>query len=245
MNELGRVIEVWRYPVSSVGGEQLEKAEVMPKGLPGDRHFALFDAETGLAAAPEKDTRWRPALFLSAHYAGEALPSLLFPDGTNLRIDDRKLHEQLRAHFGFEVMVGTYGGKQATDQRLPVVSARYDAACMHIVTTGSLAALARIADLPSIDRRRFRPTLLVDTGEADGFVENDWVGKNIRIGRLMAEVTDGTRRCGMTLAAQPEIAEEPVVLRTIMRHNARNLGVYARATAQQEVAKGDLVYAEI
>jgi uncharacterized protein YcbX len=245
MTELGRVIEVWRYPISSVGGEQLDKAEVMPKGLPGDRHFALFDAQTGLAAAPEKDTRWRPALFLSARYAGEAIPSLVFPDGTELRIDDRKLQQQLRAHFGFDVMIGTYGGKEVTDQRLPVVSARYDAACMHIVTTSSLAALARIAGLPSIDRRRFRPTLLVETVDAEGFVENDWIGKTIRIGRLAADVTDGTRRCGMTLAAQPDLAEEPTVLRTIMRHNARNLGVYARATASQEIAKGDLVYAEI
>ncbi|WP_164844744.1 MOSC N-terminal beta barrel domain-containing protein [Brucella pituitosa] len=52
--KIGRVREVWRYPVSSLGGETLASITVSPEGIAGDRRFALFDPETGLAAAPEK-----------------------------------------------------------------------------------------------------------------------------------------------------------------------------------------------
>ena len=47
MRKIGRVREVWRYPVSSLGGETLASITVSPEGIAGDRRFALFDPETG------------------------------------------------------------------------------------------------------------------------------------------------------------------------------------------------------
>ena len=49
----------------------------------------------------------------------------------------------------------------------------------------------------------------------------------------------------MTLVAQPGMAEEPDVLRGIMRHNKRNLGVYATPIEGVTISVGDAVYAEI
>ena len=80
MRKIGRVREVWRYPVSSLGGEMLASITVSPEGIAGDRRFALFDPETGLAAAPEKETRWRPALFITASQSPIGLPVLRFAD---------------------------------------------------------------------------------------------------------------------------------------------------------------------
>ena len=51
MRKIGRVREVWRYPVSSLGGETLASITVSPEGIAGDRRFALFDPETGRASA--------------------------------------------------------------------------------------------------------------------------------------------------------------------------------------------------
>lgn len=64
LQRIGVVEEIWRYPVSSVGGERLTNVEITPHGIPGDRTWCLVDAANGKPATPESDPRWRPALFL-------------------------------------------------------------------------------------------------------------------------------------------------------------------------------------
>lgn len=65
MRQIGRVAEIWRYPVSSLGGEPLDTVAVSPGGLASDRRFGLFDRSNERAAAPEQEPRWRPALLLT------------------------------------------------------------------------------------------------------------------------------------------------------------------------------------
>lgn len=242
MRKIGRVREVWRYPVSSIGGEPLSSITVSPEGIEGDRRFALFDPETGLAAAPEKETRWRPALFITASQPPIGLPVLRFADGAEHALDDGALPDRLAEHFGFPVAVGIFGEE---DMRFPVVSNRYKPAPLHLVTTASLNALAGISGLAPLDARRFRPSVLIETDEVEGFVENDWVDHVVKIADADIHVTEASRRCGMTLVAQPGMAEEPDVLRGIMRHNKRNLGVYATPVEGVTLSVGDPVYADI
>ncbi|MDH4414210.1 MAG: MOSC domain-containing protein [Rhizobium sp.] len=242
MRRIGRVREVWRYPVSSLGGESLASITVSPEGIAGDRRFALFDPETGLAAAPEKETRWRPALFITASQAATGVPVLRFADGAEHTLDDGALPNRLAEHFGFPVAVGLIG---AGDFRFAVVSNRYKPAPLHLVTTASAQALAEVTGLPPLDARRFRPSMLIETEQGEGFIENHWVGHIMRIGHADIRVTEASRRCGMTLVAQPGLAEEPDVLRGIMRHNKRNLGVYATPGDTVIIRVDDPVYAEI
>ena len=42
-----QVVELWRFPVKSFQGEQLDAAEIGPDGIVGDRAYALFDLDTG------------------------------------------------------------------------------------------------------------------------------------------------------------------------------------------------------
>ncbi|THV17364.1 MOSC domain-containing protein [Rhizobium rhizophilum] len=242
MRKIGRVREVWRYPVSSLGGEPLASITVSPEGVEGDRRFALFDPDSGLAAAPEKETRWRPALFVTASQPATGLPVLRFADSAEYALDDDALPDRLAEHFGFPVAVGIFGEE---DLRFPVVSNRYKPAPLHLVTTASLNALAETARLPPLDARRFRPSVLIETEEGEGFLENGWVDHVVRIGDTDMRVTEASRRCGMTLVAQPGLSEEPDVLRGIMRHNKRNLGVYATPAKGVTISVGDPVYAEI
>jgi uncharacterized protein len=250
MRRIGRVVELWRYPVSSVRGQSLPTLKVSPAGVAGDRRFALFDPATGLAASPESEPRWRPALFLEALLDdGALLPQLRFPDGETFQLDDPRLASRLQDHFGFAVGLGTYGGLSdrgdGGDRRFAPVSNRYAPAGLHLVTTASLRALAERGSLPPLDHRRFRPTLLIETEDGEGFVENGWIGHEIRVGEVTVTVTEATRRCGMTMVAQPGIEEEPQVLRSIMRHNARNLGVYGTVAIPVNLSVGDGVYAGI
>jgi len=41
---LGSIVSLWRYPVKSMLGEELNAAEVTKRGLLGDRAYALVDS---------------------------------------------------------------------------------------------------------------------------------------------------------------------------------------------------------
>ena len=78
------IVELWRYPVKSMLGEQLTRAQIGPAGLEGDRRWALFDRATGLTLT----ARRVPELLLAqARLVGSegqtlAAPEIELPDGT-------------------------------------------------------------------------------------------------------------------------------------------------------------------
>ncbi|MDO9418643.1 MOSC domain-containing protein [Pararhizobium sp.] len=243
---VGRVMEVWRYPVSSIGGERMERIETAPDGVVGDRHFALFERDTGLPAAPEKDPRWRSALFLRCERSKEGQLRIRFPDGFCFRLDDTALPEALTRYFGFPVAIGMYARPDQSDEyKLPVIENRYVPSALHILTTASLQKLSQLGSVGQTDRRRFRPSILIESSETNAFLENGWIGHALYIGNIRTTVLEATKRCGMTLIAQPGIDEDPEILRNILRHNRRNLGVYGAIDRAGPVKIGDPVYADI
>jgi uncharacterized protein len=241
----GKVAEIWRYPVSSVGGERLTHASLTDDGLDGDRLFALIDAITGLPAAPEMDMRWRKALHLRAEM-GERVPTVIFPNSRALPLDHPIFRAALSNYLGFEAAVASY--KHHPD--FPTVQPRYQVADTHLLTTASLALIARLSGGVA-DIRRFRPTVLIKTHGAeqrpedrfpeDRFPEDRWVGRCLTVGTGELVVEEKTARCGMTLLAQPGLNEDPAILRTIVRHNKRRLGVYGRIIRAGSFRVGDTV----
>lgn len=116
-----------------------------------------------------------------------------------------------------------------------------DAAPLLLVTTASLAALARRLGVESVDRRRFRANVLIDTGDAGGFLEQDWLGRRVRIGDAELEVESTCKRCAMTTHAFDDLPQAPEVLRTLTADNGAVLGVYARVVTPGELRVGDAV----
>src|SRR5262249_10985834 len=104
------VAAIWRFPVKSMGGEELEKTEVSAGGLAGDRAFALIDAETGKGASA-KSARLFPGLlhcragFVEAPQPGRNLPEvcIALPDGRSVTSDSGDADSILSAHFRREV----------------------------------------------------------------------------------------------------------------------------------------------
>lgn len=103
---LGTIREIWRYPVSSMGGEQLTSVEINNGGI-GDRIWCIVDAVTGQPAAPEKEGRWRPILFLQSRLRSD-IPEIGFPEGEWISIEDAKIAMRLSTHFGFDVAARPY-----------------------------------------------------------------------------------------------------------------------------------------
>src|SRR5689334_21567685 len=95
---VGLVEELWRYPVSSVGGERLDTVELSARGVPGDRTWCLIDSTSGKPVTPESDQRWRPALFLQSRLIGPD-PEIGFPDGEWIVVSDPAIASRLERHF--------------------------------------------------------------------------------------------------------------------------------------------------
>jgi uncharacterized protein YcbX len=98
----------------------------------------------------------------------------------------------------------------------------FDVFPFHLVTTASIDALRQRTPNTTIDTRRFRPNLLIQTGsELEGLVEADWSGRTLAIGDLRIKIEIPTMRCVMTTLEQVDLPKEPAVLRTIVRDAAR------------------------
>jgi hypothetical protein len=71
----------------------------------------------------------------------------------------------------------------------------------------------------------FRPTVLIETKECEGFLEDGWISKCLRLGARDLTVREQAKRCGMIFISQPGLDQDLEILRNIVRHNKRHLGV--------------------
>jgi uncharacterized protein len=119
----------------------------------------------------------------------------------------------------------------------------FDSAPLHLVTTATLDKLRSLYPAGRFEPRRFRPNIIVATPpEAEGFVENDWVGREISIGpEVRLRVATTTGRCVMTTLPQGDLPHDRGILRTAVQHNDAQVGVYAQVLAGGRVTRGDVV----
>jgi len=170
--------EIWRYPVKSVGGEQLTQADVGYDGIPGDRVVHVQDRRGRVVTA-----RARPRLLVHRATLG--------PDGQPL-VDGRIWTSRDVAN-DIEGAAGA-GTRLVRDQSLE----RFDVLPLLVATDSAVAALG-------YDRRRFRPNLLV-AGVA-GLAERDWEGHHLHVGEAVIRIVSLRQRCIMT-TFDPDTAEQ-------------------------------------
>lgn len=118
----------------------------------------------------------------------------------------------------------------------------HDAFPLLLLTSSALRALGAALPGSVIDERRFRPSLVIDTGDEAGHPEFSWVGRRIRVGEVELEVPSACPRCVMvTRAVDATIPQDRDVLRHIVRDLDQNLGVYATVITPGRIAEGDEV----
>jgi uncharacterized protein len=120
----------------------------------------------------------------------------------------------------------------------------FDAYPLLIISRSALIALADGAAAAgfeaAFDLRRFRPNLLLDCDE-DGFVEDAWTGRTLRIGDAELHVDMTCPRCIMTTHGFLEVPRDPKIMRALVQVNGGNLGVYANVTRPGQIRVGDAV----
>ena len=247
---VGTVSEIHRFPVKSMLGERLERAELTERGIAGDRAYALVDRESGKVVSVKRPRRWGRMFDLSAVTVGDTV-EVTMADGATFRVDDPDLVSRLSDLFGRPVDVATVPPPDATFDEawvrdlksgvdpyfgLPTRTEDGDElvdAGQFMSEQGSFfnfgavhvittGTTRRLSELAPASR--FDPHRfrpnLVVETPDAGFVEGDWPGRTLSIGDVRLAVSFSVPRCVMTTLAQGELPADPNVLRTLTQHNS-------------------------
>lgn len=269
--ELGSVVSLWRYPVKSMMGEELNATEVTERGLLGDRAYALVDSSDGKVATAKNPRKW-PRLFdFRANFieppgGSVKVPPIriTLPDGTTVTNNDEShlnqilskaldrdvtlgaaQREAVNAEEYWPDMEGLDHRDTVTDFTLPEETF-FDCAMVHILTTATLDQLRELYPQGRFEVRRFRPNIVVEPASGEKrFAENVWVGHRLTIGdEVRLNITGPCGRCVMTTLAQGDLPKDPGILRTAAQHNQVNVGVYAAVVRGGTIRRGDSVRIE-
>jgi uncharacterized protein YcbX len=158
--------------------------------------------------------------------------------------DHQDLETELRAVFGRlpdEPLpdLGSFPRESLLSATIP--GTYFDCYPLLMLTQTSLASLHAARPESSFDPRRFRPNLLLDSVETGGFPENAWVGKRVRLGEAVFQVTMECPRCVMTTHGFADLPKDPGVMRALVVENSGNIGVYASVETPGLVREGDAV----
>jgi uncharacterized protein len=266
----GTVVSLWRYPVKSMLGEELNSSYVTERGLIGDRSYALIDQETGKVASAKNPRKWEKlfdfrAAFIDRPQVVENIPPvrITFPDGTHIFSNQEDINHTLSNVFGRDVRLmraslekpsyeeywpdieGLAQREKVTDETMPPQTF-FDIAVIHLLTTSTINRLRELYPEGRFEVRRFRPNIVVEStsGEKD-FIENLWVGKKLTIGEdIVLRVTGPCTRCVMITLPQSDLPKDLGILRTVARYNQVNVGVYASVHGGGTIRRGDLVRLE-
>lgn len=229
---IGTVERIWRYPIKSTGGEQLQQADVDSRGLVGDRLFAVRDSK-GKFGSGKNTRRFRrmPGLLqLRSRYPDRMeQPELLDPHGASVVDPTAYLRRYL----------GRHDVELTREQEV----SHFDQLPLSILTTATLDWVRAAVPGVPVDERRFRPNLLVRTPPGTRpFVEDEWFGCKAWIGAaLCVEFVRSSERCAMTNEAQQDLPHSPLVLRVIAKAHHARLDALATVVVPGPVNSGDAV----
>jgi len=259
MSVVGTVESVWRYPVKSMRGEELNEIFAGYAGVYGDRLFAFtssasptgFPFFTGREQRqmiryraryrhPEKAAQpanWSEAQKLSPNInpisasAADLMIDVETPDGKTFAIDDPELIDHLRANIDDKHQLTLLRSEKAITDCRP----------LSIFTVQSAQRLGEETGV-NVDKRRFRANVYLDLASSEAFAENQFVGKSLRIGsNVVISIVGRDSRC-MMIILDPDTAEKtPAILKQVARAYEGMAGVYGAALTEGIIRKGDTV----
>jgi uncharacterized protein len=253
--QVGIVGELWRYPVKSLRGQSLRAMTITADGVHGDHAYALRDLKYGAILS----ARMLPStLAMRAGWAVEPGPEgngvvrIEMPDGTVVEGDSPQVAEILSQRLALHVRLErTRSGPLSHTDIEAIRNGEaflpqwkfFDEGPIHLLASGTLKHLRALEEGPDFDRRRFRPNILIDTGDdADGFIEDRWLGGILEIGDAV-RIADmwPAIRCSMTTHPQEELPHDPAILRAAARYHQAYVGVFAGARVTGVIRIGDPV----
>ena len=257
MRVIGRVESLWRYPVKSMRGEELQEAFVGFSGIYGDRVYAFrssaapkgFPFFTGReqeqmllyrATYRRADQMSKPSNLEEAEgiapgltpvYAdtSDRMVDVEGPEGESFAIDDGRLISKLREGIrDRHELTLVWSDRAMTDCR-PV----------SLFSTKTVRQLGQ--ELGSdLDKRRFRANIYMDLESEEAFSEDELVSLTVQIGtKTVISVTDRDPRCKM-ITLDPDTAQaDPELVRLVAQSHDGKAGIYGAVLREGMVRQGD------
>jgi uncharacterized protein YcbX len=257
MSIVGKVESLWRYPVKSMRGEELDEMFVGYAGVYGDRLFAFassanangFPFFTGRDQRqmiryrarfrnPEKAARPVNLSDAEKHNAtplyaapNDLMVDIETPDGKTFAINDPALIDNLRENIDEKHQLTLLRSDKAITDCRP----------LSIFAVQSAKTLGEETGM-SVDKRRFRANVYLDLNSSWGFAEDAFVGKTLRIGsKVVVSILERDPRC-MMITLDPDTAEKsPAILKAVAQAHEGMAGVYGAVLAEGMIHKGDSV----
>lgn len=238
MKPLGHVRELVRYPIKSMAGATTESAFLGWHGLDGDRRFA-FRRIGDHSGFPWLSASRLPELLLYHPFGldettGEPLPThVRTPSGTKIELRTRELDNEIAERFRSPV------------ELMQLKHGIFDDASVSVISQPTIATICRDAGV-EFDARRFRANILLETNDEQPFNEDTWVGGRLVFGGSESgpavSVTSRDVRC-MMISLDPDTAQqdEGQVLKSVVRLNANNAGVYGTVVQTGTIHVGQTV----
>jgi uncharacterized protein len=257
MSIIGTVESLWRYPVKSMRGEELDEAFASYSGIYGDRLFAFKSSANhkGFPYFTARDQRkllqYRPCFRYPDKAArpinlveaesrdanplladlAELIVDVATPDGKTIAIDDPSLIEMLRTNVDQKHQVTLMRSQRAMTDCRPV-------------SIFSLQSAQQLADETGtqVDKRRFRANVYVDLTSAKPFGENELVGRSVRIGsKVVITILERDPRC-VIITLDPDTCETtPAILKKVAQAHDGMAGVYGAVLEEGMLHKNDTV----
>lgn len=232
--QVGRVVEVFRYPVKSMAGERITEADLDWQGIEGDRQYSFYRKDDP-SRFPWISGRDLPALVLyQAIFNNPETPrdstvDVITPAGDRLDLHDPALLGMLSDAAGCELGL------------LQVGRGTYDSMPVSIATTAAHSSVDANHGR-SVDRRRFRSNIVV---EAD-VSPTEWLSRRLIFGEVQdsAEilVTNSIPRCAL-ITVDPDTGQRnPQIMRTIAQSFGNAFGVYGTPAKPGRLRIGDPVF---
>ncbi|HET8773561.1 MAG TPA: MOSC domain-containing protein [Thermoanaerobaculia bacterium] len=237
MMQLGRICELVRYPVKSMAGTPADSAVLGWHGLDGDRRFAFrrLGDDSGFpwltASRVPQLILYHPAGVDTS--TGEPLPThVRTPAGSQVALRSEELVSEIATRYGKGV------------ELMKLKHGIFDDAPISVITRTTMERISREAGVP-LDPRRFRANIVLDTVDPEPFQEDRWVGRRLVFGDSApgpaVSVTARDVRCAMLNLDPDTGAQDARLMKTVVRLNANNAGVYGTVVQTGSVRVGQVV----
>lgn len=207
------VAEIWRYPVKSLAGEQLETADIHADGIKGDRRVLVYNEETRQLIT----SRTHPKLL--GLKATTDINGKVLINGNPW--DDAESTSAVITAAGVNARLIEWDGLE-----------RFDVLPLLVATDGAIKEFG-------YDRRRLRPNIVI--GGVEGLAEREWAGRRIRIGKAVIEFAQLRARCVMTTYDPDTQKQNHAVLRHIVKKFDGTLALDTEVVNGGSIAVGDPV----
>lgn len=236
--EIGHVEAIFRYPVKSMAGERLQVADLGWHGVEGDRRLAFrrVDERSGM---PWLTASKLPDLLLftpQRHEDGAQgqLPThIRTPDGKEMPVFGEDLAAEVRRRY------------RAPVQMMQLRHGIFDEASVSVIASDTVREIGRLAGL-NLDVRRFRPNVVVRLPRSVPFQEDEWLGSVLSFGEgddaPAIAVTMRDLRCSMVNLDPDSASPAPEVMKSIVRVNDNNAGIYGAVTRIGRLAVGQAIF---